>query len=355
MASYKKHLIVIAPAAPAEDGIRYYVEFLTRALSTAFPDIHLSILPWNYLRYRSRFFAPIKIIVLKGIRLLRADIVHIHYVPSLYLYHLLPILLFARVTGTRVVLTIHEAKNNGPLRLILDALARMHYCLASHLIVHSMYHKHLLSLRQQKKTTVIRHGVSSAISIQPSPRSPKVIFSFLQIGFIAPWKGCDSAIRAIEILRDQGVRARLHIVGKIYNRNYYDGLMRLVREKHLEAIVSIEGAFISDKKYETFFQVADAVLLPYRRVTMSGILSAAIAAGTPTIMTALEPFVEYTQSQGIYVPPNDPVALATAMKCLITDRHLYDRQRQLMETLREQYSWKNVAQQTNAVYQSLYE
>ena len=65
---------------------------------------------------------------------------------------------------------------------------------------------------------------------------------------------------------------------------------------------------------------ADLVVLPYRNIEQSGVLYTALAFGRPLVLSSVGGFPEIAeQGAARLVPPEDPEALAEALRELLAD------------------------------------
>jgi glycosyltransferase involved in cell wall biosynthesis len=139
------------------------------------------------------------------------------------------------------------------------------------------------------------------------------------IGRISPWKGQEVFIRAAAILRSEGVACQFVAIGGVFDneRNHLDRLNETIRSLDLDNLVKIES-FRKDAR--ELIAAFDVFVLPSILPEPFGLVVAeAMAAGKPVIATAhggpTEMVVE--GETGFLIPPNDPPALASAIKNLL--------------------------------------
>jgi D-inositol-3-phosphate glycosyltransferase len=117
-------------------------------------------------------------------------------------------------------------------------------------------------------------------------------------------------------------------------------------------------AFIPDAETEIYFKAADVVVLPYRHIFQSGVLSLSYSFGVPVIASDVgalrEDIIE--GKTGFVCRPEDPAGLARAIeKYFATD--LYFRLSSHRQEIREyacgRYSWDVVSELTKNVYEDL--
>jgi glycosyltransferase involved in cell wall biosynthesis len=140
------------------------------------------------------------------------------------------------------------------------------------------------------------------------------------IGRVSPWKGQEIFVRAAAILRSEGVACQFVAIGGVFDkeRQHLDRLKETIRSLDLENLVKIEGFRKDARELITAF---DVFVLPSILPEPFGLVVAeAMAAGKPVIATAhggpTEMVVE--GKTGFLIPPNDPYALASAIKTLLT-------------------------------------
>jgi len=139
------------------------------------------------------------------------------------------------------------------------------------------------------------------------------------IGRVSPWKGQEIFVRAAAILRSEGIACQFVAIGGVFDseRHHLDRLSEIIKSLNLESLVKIEG-FRKDAR--ELIAAFDVFVLPSILPEPFGLVVAeAMAAGKPVIATAhggpTEMVVE--GETGFLIPPNDPSALASAIKKLL--------------------------------------
>jgi glycosyltransferase involved in cell wall biosynthesis len=168
----------------------------------------------------------------------------------------------------------------------------------------------------------------------------------LCFGTIRPYKGIDVLLRAFGELEG----AELWIVGRPLNTPM-EPLHELAGDG-----VRFVTRYLAEQEVPAFFRRADLVVLPHREVDQSGVLNVALAFGKPIVMTEIGGFEEVAADTGAgrLVPPEDPGALAAALRELLADP---EASRRLGEAARAAaegpYSWDEVARLTLGLYSEL--
>ena len=169
----------------------------------------------------------------------------------------------------------------------------------------------------------------------------------LAFGLIRPYKGTDVLLEAFQ--RIEG--AELWIVGM--PRMPMDELRELARRA--PGTVRFVDRFITDAEIPAFMRRADLVVLPYRNIEQSGVLYTALAFGRPMVLSAVGGFTEVAdRGAALAVPPEDPEALALALRELLDDPAA--RQSLAEGAAREAStvsSWERIAEATMDLYGEL--
>lgn len=167
------------------------------------------------------------------------------------------------------------------------------------------------------------------------PAEARVLLFF---GLIRDYKGLDLLIEAFGKLDE---RYHLLIAGEPYGDfSEYD---RLIEASPLRDHIHRHTHFIADVEVPSFFSAADAVVLPYRSATQSGITAIAYHFGVPVVATDVGGLKEALNDgrTGIVVPEASASAIAAGVK------ELFDGDpstlRANIAALREELSWDRFA------------
>jgi L-malate glycosyltransferase len=146
----------------------------------------------------------------------------------------------------------------------------------------------------------------------------------LLLGVVAqltPWKGQDTAIEALRLLREQGRDAHLLIIGsakfvsrstRFDNERYLTHLHELVADAGLEQRVSWLG---EREDVPELVRALDALLLPSWEEPFGRALIEAMALGVPVIATNVggPPEIVDEGVEGYLLPPREPAMWAEAI------------------------------------------
>jgi glycosyltransferase involved in cell wall biosynthesis len=129
-------------------------------------------------------------------------------------------------------------------------------------------------------------------------------------------------------------------------RPYRTQLNQLGARLGVAHMVNYRSGYQDPAELDRLIRSADVVVLPYdsREQVTSGVLTEAVAAGIPVVATAFPHAVEVlADGPGLLVPHGDPVALAGAVRRLLTEPGLSARLTTRTGPLTADVRWPAVA------------
>lgn len=206
----------------------------------------------------------------------------------------------------------------GKLRLVLPLLTRLALTAADGYIVHSEADGLILQrLFPQAQFRVTPHPTYAALgNVSPAPLPfalpddrPLLLFA----GFVRPYKGLDVLLDALPLVLAERP-LHLLVAGEFWQGAdwYREQITRL----GIEHAVTLVDEYLPNEILTTCINRADVVVLPYRSATQSGIIQVAFGQGKPVITTQVGGLGEVVthEQTGLVVPPEDPAALAAAIR-----------------------------------------
>ncbi len=201
------------------------------------------------------------------------------------------------------------------------------------------------------KVSVIPHGTFDYAG-PPAHRDPRP--HVLTWGLLGPGKGIEWALRGLARLQNLNptpvytVAGRTHPkVVELHGEAYRASLHQLGASLGIAHTVNYESSYLDDAALGALIRSADVVVLPYdstEQVT-SGVLVEAVAARIPVVATVFPHAVELlTDGPGLLVPHKNPVALATAIKRILTQPALAAALRERGGHAEPTLRWSAVAQ-----------
>jgi len=255
------------------------------------------------------------------------------YWTPMYLYFLH----FLKRRGIRVVflcINVFEHEDN-PFKKFLTKLILKK---VDSIIVHSEQEKNQI-LEFNPMATVRKHllplfGYDARVATRENGN-----LNLLFFGFVRPYKGLDTLLKAVGILRNHDIALR--IAGEFWKDK--DEYTRLIDDLGISGKVDIVDRYISDEEMSSCFAWADLVVLPYKRTITSGVIATAYGFGKPVLATNVGGFHEVIRDgyTGKIVPPDDPESLADGIVWFMTNRKI-DFEGNISKFTSQNMSWNSL-------------
>ncbi|MBY0287341.1 MAG: glycosyltransferase [Mycobacteriaceae bacterium] len=226
-----------------------------------------------------------------------------------------------------VIHTVPKAPTSQQ-RSVLRALTAA----ADHVVVMSEAARQRLNLGyavDREKVSMIPHGATLPTAPRVKRPSRPTILTW---GLLGPGKGIERVIDAMPSLGDVPGRPRYVIAGPMdpaisetEAEAYRDARIDQARRLGVADSVSFDPRYYDKSSLAELIQQASVVVLPFDSTEQvsSGVLVDAVANGRPIVATAFPHAIELLSSgAGIVVEHNDGVALAAALRQIITQPRL---------------------------------
>ena len=233
--------------------------------------------------------------------------------------------LIAKLKGSRVVVEYHgglpENLTDGLSRAALRALSGAD----AGVVINEGMRRGLLKLFPQMRDKL--HLISNAIDLPQYDLDATVRARYanprlLYLSRIVVEKGLLDSIRALGILKRQGVTLPLDVAGE---GPALSEARRLVNKEGLESQVVFHGRVAGDQK-DTLFRQAAIFLLPTYYMEGQPIsLIEALAWGIPSVVSDIEPVCSMVQDgvHAAHVPPKAPQKIAAAIQSILSSEASY--------------------------------
>jgi glycosyltransferase involved in cell wall biosynthesis len=180
----------------------------------------------------------------------------------------------------------------------------------------------------------VYHGLNAELArlldTAPPARPAGGTLRILGVGRLVPKKGFDVLVEACALLRDEGVDVAAAIVGE--PGEHEPALRNLVAARGLDGEVTLAGPMTQEalhREYEraTAFCLPCRVLASGDRDGIPNVLVEAMACGVPVVTTGVSGIPELVEDgvNGLLVSPDDPRAVAAALRRLCEDPELARR------------------------------
>ena len=205
---------------------------------------------------------------------------------------------------------------------------------------------------------VIPHGAPDSVSALPTAprnRPPNRRQQILTWGLLGPGKGIEWGIEAMALLGDLRPAPHYVVAGRTHPKvlarqgeRYRDSLTSRADRVGVGDRVRFHSNYLDTASLSRLVADADLVLLPYdsREQVTSGVLIEAVTSRTPVVATRFPHAVELLAGgAGLLVDHQDPVAIADAVRLVLTDRAAAGGMAEAAEVAARSLGWASVARE----------
>lgn len=288
---------------------------------------------------------------LQRLREWNPDVIHYQWLP-LPLVDYPVLVMLSRLAS--LVLTLHDSNpfhGSETSRLQFLGMRRAMKAFDAY-IAHTSYTKRQFSDFEtvSEQISIVPHGILDYPAIETSSTDGSTLLFF---GNIKQYKGLDVLVRALGTLSLKALSETTLVVAGQPHIDM-EPIRRLAVEKSVDDSIEWNLGYVPDENVPKLFDRADVVVLPYREIDQSGVLLTAVGYGVPVVATDIGGFGEFLNDgvHGRLVPPEEPAALAAAIRELLADEAKRDKMSKAMERLAEENSWSSIAERTIDVYRA---
>jgi glycosyltransferase involved in cell wall biosynthesis len=294
------------------------------------------------------------------------DILHVQFTSHAYpKLGLLLLLQLSKLSSLRLVVTRHEfvpEKRLVKIRTIFERIVCNRADLLIVLTEYSLHAARCLRLRAKAMMT-IPHGLRIPARIgREEARArlgiPPEAMVLLTFGYLSSHKGLEYAIRAMKSISKTIPKCQLIVAGGLHPSTRDDSYARLLKRTAIEDGVTGHVTFaghVPDELVDYYFESADIVLLPYLRITQSGVLYTAVAHRVPVIASSVGGIREELRRNqiGVLVPPGEVNPLIEAVIKLLGDPKRLALYSENEGRLSQELAWGLVAKKHLEAYREL--
>jgi glycosyltransferase involved in cell wall biosynthesis len=196
---------------------------------------------------------------------------------------------------------------------------------------------------------IIPHGVNDSFSNIQIQRtwsdSPMEEIRCVYVSSAAPYKHQWHVVRAIKLLRDQGLPVTLTLVGggAGYSQKRLDREIKL--SDPMDTFVT-QHAFIHIDRIPAFLSESDLFIFASSCENMPVTLIEGMASGLPIACSDRGPMPEVLGEGGVYFDPEKPSSIAAAIDSLIKDTTLRMEGIKISRKISAEYLWKTSSRKT---------
>lgn len=220
------------------------------------------------------------------------------------------------------------------------------------IIVHSDAAKEvLISKGVDKPIFVVPHGCVAGKSVERLWNIYQSPHTLMQFGFGFQYKGWDTALEAVSLLKDKYPDIFYLILfsessfSRLHHQSQFEKIEKLIKDLGLSDNVAAIRGFQTEEVIDTFLRTIRIAIFPYashpNHITYgsTGAARMALANGTPTIVSTLPIFHDL---EGVVPRINNAEELAEEIDKLFSDKHYYEEVRSKELKFVEENSWENI-------------
>ena len=208
-----------------------------------------------------------------------------------------------------------------------------------------------------ERIAVTAPGAASAFEQPPTVSQARAIADrrgligpyFIHVGGFESRKNLELIVHALVAL-DPRDRMPVALVGA--RGPDAEAVAGLARAAGVERLLPQLGV-IADAELAGLYACAAAVIVPSRLEGFALSVVEAMHVGTPAIVSSAGALPEIAGDAGIVVGPDDPAALAAAMRSLASDTATRDVLAAKARARASRFTWRAAAEQTMAVYEAI--
>jgi len=299
-----------------------------------------------------------------GARYFGATICHYH------LFHVNMFVVFdlisSKIMGLKVVYTVHDVVSNLDKTKSSSKLIDFVLRNADKLITHNEFSKNqMLDLFKgiDKDVAVIPHGnylpfIKSEKVENDSreylhlPKNKKILLFF---GMIKRIKGLEILLNSLVKVKEIFPDIVLLIAGKSWEDDF-NIYQEIIDREGLNENCIIHNKYIPSEDVAHYFCSCDLSVLPYKRISQSGVLMMAMSYNSAVLTSDLLPFTEIIvdNETGFLFESENVKSLSDKIISILKDDSSVSKVREKgMNLIKTEYNWNRLGALSKEVYQSL--
>jgi len=324
-------------------------------------NVQVHWLPANKARNRLTLFAPEKKWIKQKIDELQPDLVHVHGTDihgfaTRNLHFPTPLTVHGILSKEAKIV---EKNLKWRARLLNSIKNKFNHYFenatlkaAKHIIVISPYVEQQIRDRTAATFYHIDNPVDQRFFELHNRANPR---QFLFVGMIRARKGVLGLAEAVQKLAEKHPDVKLHLVGKIFEPDYFDLLKKFISENHLENDIIYRGR-LSDEELFREFEDCQAVVMNSIEESSPMVIEQAMAAGKAVVATRVGgiPFLVEHEKSGLLVDYGNRDELAEALDFIYSNP---DRAREMglygKKIAETRFRQESIAKNTKTIYLKL--
>ena len=184
-----------------------------------------------------------------------------------------------------------------------------------------------------------------------SPNKKVLLF----FGMIKKVKGLEILLKAFKNVVKKNNDIVLIIAGKVW-KNDFSLYQSIIDKNNLNEYCIIHNRFIAQEKVSLYYNVADLVVLPYKKIYQSGVMLMAMSYDVPVLASDLPPIKEMIDDEvnGFLFASEDTDALSNKLNDILLKPKLLESVKiNANKLIKKKFCWNTIGAQTKLAYESI--
>ena len=167
-------------------------------------------------------------------------------------------------------------------------------------------------------------------------------FSIVSVSAMAPWKGAETLVAAVQLLRSRQIPATLKLVGPWPDPAYENRIRHQIQQQSLQEAVQILGK-VSNEELHRLYATSQVFSLMSSCESFGIPAAEAMCFGTPIVSTDCCAIAEVCETAGQFGPVRDPAWTANALAIALTDQSAWSNWSSAALEKSAKLTWENCA------------
>ncbi len=207
----------------------------------------------------------------------------------------------------------------------------------------------------REKVEVTYEGVDNLGCEKKSQETEKILSKYkikkpylLYVGSVYPHKNIERLIKAVLLLREEGVLVNLVIV--CARSVFWQRLEKKVKDLKAGKIVNLAG-FVPDEELSLVYKQAEAFVFPSLSEGFGLPGLEALSCRTPLVASDIAVFKEVYKEAAVYFDPYSEKDIKEKIKLVLEDKKLNLELKKTGERVSKEFDWKKTAGETIKIYE----
>lgn len=285
----------------------------------------------------------------------KCNIIHLHQFDFSFLFILNVVI--TKIFFKKIIVTVHDIESFEISKFKkFNIFEKFIYSLICKYIVHNKFSFEKLKEKIiSTKINIIPHGNYIPFIKRVSRNVNNTVFNILFFGHLKKVKGLDILLAGLAELKKENSNFILTIAGRPW-RNNFSFYNEIIIKNDLTSNLQYNLNYIQDDEVYNYFNNADLVILPYKRIYQSGVLLLSMSYGRAVLASDLSAFSEIIVDgvNGYLFHSEDVESLTNKLREITKNvNKLKEIEKNAYGFIKENYDWFKIGEETYNIYQEI--